>query len=79
MTDEQVTLATRQWFAYNAQACIDAAVSGELHVNNLPKYIEYQKQQIIDGMAGEGDHTFAFRQRRHYILTGECVPFLSLP
>jgi hypothetical protein len=66
--------ATRQWFADNAQACIDEAVSGEVRVNDLESYIEWRKQQVVDSLAGKGDHTFTFAQHAHYIQTGECLP-----
>jgi hypothetical protein len=66
--------ATRQWFADNAQACIDEAVSGEVRVNDLESYIEWNKQRIVDALAGKGDYTFTFAQRAHYIQTGECLP-----
>lgn len=73
---QETILITRQWFADNAQACIDQAVSGEVFVNNLGDYIESQMQQIEDCLEGKWDHTFAFQQRAVYIQTGECHALL---
>jgi hypothetical protein len=69
--------ATRQWFADNAQGCIDEAVSGVVRVNDLASYIEWRREQIADSLAGKGDHTFTFLQRAHTLQTGECIAFLA--
>lgn len=74
---EETIRNTRQWFADNAQACIDEAVSGNVKVNNLQKYIEWQKQRAADSLAGKSDHTFTFIQMAYYIQSGECIPLLS--
>lgn len=68
--------ATRQWFADNALACIAEVESGDVKVNNRERYFSQCRQRHADALAGKGDHTFAFRQRAHYIQTGECVPLL---
>ena len=68
---------TRQWFADNAQACIDNARSGETRVNDLESYCAWREKSIEDSLAGEGDHTFAFLQRAYFIQTGESVPLLA--
>ena len=70
-------LATRNWYADNAQACIDEAVCGEVKVNNLENYIEWRKSHIIDSLIGLSDHTVSFLQMAVYIQTGECVPLLN--
>ncbi len=77
MTDEEATLATREWFAENALACIDDAKSGRVHVNNLERYVEWQHECMRAALAGENDHTFTFRQRRQFIQTGRCDPLLA--
>lgn len=76
ITDETI-LATRQWYADNAQACIDEARSGATRVNDLERYCAWREQCIVDSLAGNGDHTLAFIQRALFIQTGECVPLLS--
>lgn len=68
--------ATRQWFADNAQACIDEAVSGAVKVNDLHGYIKSQERLIEEDLAGVWDHTFTFLQRAYYIQTGESVALL---
>lgn len=68
--------ATRQWFADNAQACINEAVSGQVRVNNLASYVADQTQRIQDCLAGNWDHTLAFQQRVVYVQTGVCHAIL---
>lgn len=75
LTDETIN-ATRQWFADNAQACIDEAVRGDVRVNDLAGYTAQQLERAASSLRGEGDHTFTFLQRAHYIQTGECVTLL---
>lgn len=76
LTDATIQ-ATRQWFADNAQACIDEVLSGEVRVNDLASYVEWRKQMIVGALAGKGDNTFAFLQRAYEFQTGECVPLFS--
>ena len=70
-------LATRNWYAENAQLCIDEAVSGEVRVNDLDTYIEWRKSNIVASLIGLLDHTVAFLQMAVYIQTGESVPLLK--
>lgn len=68
--------AARQYYADNAQACIDDAVSGRVFVNDLPGYIIRTQQAAADDLAGKNDHTFTMRQRAYSIQTGKCVALL---
>lgn len=76
---EESMQACRQWFIDNQQACIDGALDGTLglasHVD-VNRYVEFCKQNQQYFASGEGDHTFTFMQRAHYIQTGECVALL---
>lgn len=76
ITKEQAVIAARQWFADNAQACIDEAISGQVRVNNLTSYVVDQTQRIQDCLAGKWDHTLAFQQRVVYVQTGVCYAIL---
>lgn len=76
ITKEQAVITTRQWFADNAQACINEAVSGQVRVNNLASYVADQTQGIQDCLAGNWDHTLAFQQRVVYVQTGVCHAIL---
>lgn len=76
ITKEQAVITTRQWFADNAQACIDEAVSGQVRVNNLTSYIADQTQRIQDSLTGKWDHTLTFQQRVFYVQTGVCYAIL---
>lgn len=77
MTYEESVAETRLWFFDNACQCIEEALSGATRVNDLASYVEWREEAMIASLDGEGDHTFAFQQRRHYIQTGECVPLLT--
>jgi hypothetical protein len=66
----------RQWFADNAQACIDEVRSGEVKVNDPESYFEWRKQSASDTLDGKNDHTFAFLQCAYWIQTGECIALL---
>jgi hypothetical protein len=70
-------LATRNWYADNAQGCIDEALSGEVRVNDLDTYIEWRKSNIVASLIGLSDHTVAFLQMAVYIQTGESAPLLN--
>lgn len=74
---EATIVTTRQWFADNAQACIDEVLSGEVRVNDVASYVQWRKQQIVDSLSGACDHTFTFVQRAHTIQTGECIAFFN--
>lgn len=75
LTDETI-YATRQWYADNAVACIDEAVSGRVRVNDLDKYIIEQTGKVGEYLTGKWDHTLAFQQMAVVIQTGECHPIL---
>ena len=77
MTDLEATIATRKWFVENARKCITEAQSGKTHVNDLASYVAWREQAVEDYLSGKNDNTFTFWQRRHFIQTGECVPFLA--
>jgi hypothetical protein len=77
MTQAQALTAARTYYIELAQACINDANKGILLVNDLPKFITWQKQAIEAFKAGKNDHTFTMQQRAHYIQTGECVALLS--
>ena len=69
--------STRQWFADNAFACIAEVRAGKVTVNEPETYFAWCEQRAADALAGKCDHTFAFRQRAHYIQTGISVPFMT--
>lgn len=73
---QETIIAARQWFADNAQACIDEVTSGAVRVNDPETYFEWRRQSAADSLAGKNDHTFTFMQRAHYIQTGESVALL---
>lgn len=68
--------ACRQWFADNAQACIDEAVSGATYVNNLESYVAWREQSKVDALDGLFDHSMTFLQRAYFIQSGECLALL---
>jgi hypothetical protein len=76
MTRDEAIHATRQHFAEVAQACIEEAASGNVHVNDLNAYTAWQHEMAADSLAGKFDHTFSHQQHVHFLLTGECRPLL---
>ncbi len=72
----ETILATRSHFITNCNACILGACSGEFRVNDLPKYIDWQKRYISSIAKGESDHTLTFLQQALYIQTGNCIAIL---
>lgn len=75
--NQKAIQAARQWCADNATACIAEAQSGEVFVNDLPSYIDWQNKRAADALAGKFDSSFTLRQRAHFIQTGECVALLG--
>tara|TARA_R110000744_G_C19371770_1_gene563260 strand:+ start:85843 stop:86082 length:240 start_codon:yes stop_codon:yes gene_type:complete len=73
---EQTILDCRQWFADNADACIEDAVSGKVFVNDLNKYTQDMIKRKCEALAGDYDHTFTFLQRATWMQTGECHALL---
>jgi hypothetical protein len=67
---------TREWFADNAQGCIDEVINGEVEVNDIESYIQWRKESINEALKGGYDHTLSFLQRAHTIQTGECIALL---
>ncbi|OME55423.1 hypothetical protein BSK59_13170 [Paenibacillus odorifer] len=75
LTEESIQKA-REWFADNAQACIDEVLNGEVKVNDQDSYIKWRQENINDALKGRYDHTLSFLQRAHTIQTGECIALL---
>lgn len=72
----ETIIQTRQHFADIAQGCIDEATSGEVKVNNLQSYIEWQQESIKNALSGKNDFTFTFMQRAYWLQTGEMIALL---
>jgi hypothetical protein len=68
---------TRALLIAEAQAVIDATLSGQDKPNNPAEWIAYWQRHIDDVQQGRADKTFCFQQKTHYLDTGECVPFLA--
>jgi hypothetical protein len=75
ITNETI-IATRSHFINICNACILGACSNEFRVNDLRKYIEWEKQHISRYAKGEGDNTLTFLQRALWLQTGEMVAIL---
>lgn len=71
--------AARQWFADNADACVREAEDGTFPLASHYPLDLYRMQQAAArraALAGEYDHTVAFKQRAYFIQTGESVALL---
>lgn len=74
---QETILATRQWFADNALACMSEVEDGSVKVNDVDAYYAWVRGRRDDALAGKNDHTFTFQQRGWYIQTGECIGLLQ--
>lgn len=74
---EATIAATREHFAQIHRDCITGAEAGKYHVNDMDAYREWQTRMIVDGLAGEHDHTLTFIQRALWLQTGESVPLMG--
>lgn len=78
LTDATVQ-ATRQWFADNCDACLREVEDGTVKLAShypLEAYRQQMAKHKNQALAGEWDHTLAFRQRAYFIQTGESVALL---
>ena len=73
---QETILATRKFYADNCGECIKQAVSGEVFVNDIAKYIEWQTGMKNDSLLGKRDHTFTFIQHATWLQTGLCHALL---
>ncbi|CAH9013809.1 conserved hypothetical protein [Vibrio phage 249E41-1] len=76
LTEETLT-KTCQWFADNAQGCIDEVLSGEVKVNDQAAYIETKKALIKCFLSRDFEIGLWFYQKALYIQTGESVPMFN--
>jgi len=75
ITSETI-MATRNHFIDISKRCISDAKSGEVRVNDLDKYVEWQERSIERTKQGDNDHTLTFLQHALWLQTGECVAIL---
>ncbi len=64
-------------FSYNAQRCIDEAVSGKVFVNDLDKYVTEKQQDIENYKTGNFKPWLGFWQHAIYLKTGQSVPVMN--
>lgn len=71
--------ATCQWYADNAQACIDEELSGtsKYPVNNQEEYIQEMTEQKEAYLTGNFMPSLSFWQKAYFIQTGKSVAMLS--
>lgn len=68
---------TRQHFINVCLACIDEVITGKVKVNDINKYITWQKEKIEYFREGKGDSTLHFCQMAYYFQSGISVPILN--
>lgn len=76
LTDQIIT-KTCEWFADNAQGCIDEVLSGMVKVNDQDTYIKTKEELKESYLSREFEVGFWFYQKALYIQTGDSVPLLS--
>lgn len=64
------------WYALNAQKCIDEVLLGIDRVNDLDSYIKDRKQEIENYKTGNLKPWLGFWQKALYLKTGESVSIL---
>lgn len=74
---EATILATRQHYVDIDRLCIAHALSGQMRVNDLSKYIIWKEKHIADMIEGKSDYTLTFVQCALWIQTGECIAILA--
>lgn len=75
--DTDLIHRTRAVMILEAQETINATLSGQDKPRDPAGWIAYWQRHIDDLQQGRADRTFYFRQRAHYLGTGECIPFLA--
>ncbi|APC44287.1 hypothetical protein [Pseudoalteromonas phage PH357] len=75
LTKDDINKAS-EWYAKNAQACIDEAVKGDVFVNDLDSYVKSCEQDIENYETGNFKPWLGFWQQALYLKTGECVSIL---
>lgn len=69
-------LKARLDIALNALNSIEEQKSGLVRVNEPDEYEKEMINRYNKALAGEYDHTLAFKQKVHYLKTGESIPIL---
>lgn len=70
-------LKTIEHFIKNQEGCIAEAVSGEVFVNDLDKYVAQCEERINDYQSGNFNVWLGFWQQAYYIQSGKCVGILG--
>ena len=68
---------TREHFAESSRLAISEIADGTTKVDDRDGTIAWFEEGIRSGLAGESDHTVAFRQRALWMQTGDMPPVLS--
>ena len=74
---EATQLKTNQWYADNAQGCIDEVVSGEVFCNNVAEVVARNKERKESFLSGSFDLWLGYYQQACFIQTGEMPALLS--
>lgn len=69
-------LKARLDIALNALNSIEEQKSGLVRVNDPDEYEKEMINRYNKALAGEYDHCLSFKQKVHYIKTGESIPIL---
>jgi hypothetical protein len=75
LTPETIAL-TRQHFADIHRACIREAEAGEVRVNDLASYVQWQEACIRSALDETSRLSVTFLQRAYWLQTGDCPALL---
>lgn len=67
---------TCEWYAKNAQDCINEVLSGEVFVNDIDQYCNDKKADIKKYLTGDFDIWLGFYQQAYFIQTNKSVSIL---
>lgn len=76
ITNETIA-KTRVHFARIHRACANDALNGNVKVQDVDSYVNWQVQCEGDMLQGSNDHTLTFLQMAFYIQTGDCAGILA--
>lgn len=77
LLSEDTVNKTCQWYADNAQGCIDEVLSGRVGVNDQPAYIESKLTDKENYLSKSFEVGLWFYQKALFIQTGQSTSILS--
>lgn len=74
---DQTILATNQWFADNAQGCIDEALSGAVFCNDVDEVVKRNEKRKAEYLSGNFDLWLGYYQQAYLSKPGKVCRFCN--